>query len=227
MSDKISDISLVGHELQAPLTALRTRIETALEAPWCRDACRGVLESCLVEVGALSRLIQDLLLIERADTLTRTETRFDLAVLARTVSQSFQAVAEDRGVQFSIHVREGLSVVGDESQIRRILVNLLDNAFKYTPAGGQIVLECTSSRNEVSVSIIDTGCGIPPDSIPRLFERFYQVDKVRDREWGGMGLGLSIVAALVEQNRATIEVESRAGKGSRFTVRFPRKKEHR
>jgi signal transduction histidine kinase len=223
MAKKISDISLIAHELQAPLTLLRSRLEAALDAYWCKDESLELVETSLREVENMSRVIVDLLLLERveSDGLPREGRRLDLAELARTVCESFRPSADARGIDLGTAFDGSHPIHGNPNELHRILVNIVDNALKYTPAGGKVSLEGRLSENEVGLSVKDTGCGIPRESIPHLFERFYQVDKARDREAGGTGLGLSIVDALVEQNGGTVEVESTPGKGTRVIVRFP------
>ncbi len=110
----------------------------------------------------------------------------------------------------------------DEEAIRQILDNLMDNAIKYTPEGGSVRVRCQAERSTVSIEVADSGIGIPRDDLPRVFERFYRVDKARSRELGGTGLGLSIVKHLVQSLGGQITVDSRIGAGSRFTVQLPR-----
>jgi two-component system phosphate regulon sensor histidine kinase PhoR len=113
-------------------------------------------------------------------------------------------------------------VLADEEAIRQIVDNLVDNAIKYTPAGRSVSVSCWGDHNEICVEVADTGIGIPRDDLPRIFERFYRVDKARSRELGGTGLGLSIVKHLVGSIGGQIDVSSRLGSGSRFQIRLPR-----
>jgi signal transduction histidine kinase len=225
MTKDPSQISLIAHELQAPLALLKSRLEQALHADWCRGEGQDLLQQCLAEVESMNRLIVDLLLLERTDAgeLARSRQHFDMAELTRTVCDGFESLATSRGIRFDFTLSGPLPVMGDESQLKRVLANLLDNAFKYTAPGSQVRLEGCSAGGMVAVEVRDKGCGIPCEAIPHIFERFYQVDRARDREAGGIGMGLSIVRALVDQNGGTIEVESAPGQGSCFTVKLPLK----
>lgn len=223
MTKELPDISLVVHELQAPLTLLRARLETALGAEWCRGDCRGLLRQCLEEAQSMNQVVVDLLLLQKAESggLTAECQRLDMAEVIRAVGESFEPLADKRELRFEVEVEGSLPVMGEESGLRHALVNLLDNAFKCTPPGGLVSVEGRRVKDRMELAIKDTGRGIPPEAIPLVFEPFYQVEKARDHEAGGVGLGLAIVRALVEQNGGTARVESTPGKGSVFTMDFP------
>ncbi len=218
-----SETSILVHELQAPLTILRTRLESALGEPWCIDDCERLIRECATEVRGLSQLVVDLLLLEKSEAgrLPKNPVPFDLIQLAARVGKSFENLADSRGIQFSIAAGDGLTVVADESQVEHVLINLLDNAFKFTPSGGNIEIETAQTGSTVMVRVVDSGIGISPEESTRIFERFHQIDKEKSREPGGVGLGLSIARALAEQNGGTLEVESTLGQGSCFTLRLP------
>jgi two-component system phosphate regulon sensor histidine kinase PhoR len=223
MAKKLSDISQAVHELQAPLTLLRARLETALGAEWCRGDCRELIRLCLEEAESMNQIVVDLLLLQKAesDEPPIEYQRFDMAELIRAVGKSFAPLAEKRELRFEVEAKGSLPVMGDESGLRRALVNILDNAFKCTPPGGSVSVECRCVGERMELAIKDTGRGIPPEAVPHVFERFYQVDKAGDHDAGGVGLGLAIARALVERHRGTARVESTPGKGSVFTLTFP------
>ena len=136
--------------------------------------------------------------------------------------RTVEAEARVRGVAVACGRMEEARVLGDRFQIEQALVNLLDNAVKFNRPSGEVLVEITRPTDgRVSISISDTGIGIPYDDLPRIFERFYRVDKARSREVGGTGLGLSIVKHLAERLNGTVTVESQLGKGSTFTLLFP------
>jgi signal transduction histidine kinase len=222
MAKKISEISLVAHELQAPLIMLKSRLEAALSTPWCRNDALELVQASLREIECMNRMVMDLLLLERAESgeLVREDSRLELAELARTVCRRFRPFAAERRIELDTCLEGPLFIQGNSDQLQRILVNLIDNAFKYTPTGGCVAVEGRQLDDQIVMEVKDTGCGIPRESIPHLFEPFYQVDKARDREAGGIGLGLAIVRALVENNGGTVETESFQGGGTRIILRF-------
>src|SRR5262249_18428213 len=133
--------------------------------------------------------------------------------------------AEAKGLNLALDLGgldETTCILADEEAVRQILDNLIDNALKYTPTGGSVRVACTLADQNLAIAVADSGIGIPQDDLPRIFERFYRVDKARSRELGGTGLGLSIVKHLVQSIGGQIGVESRLGAGSQFTVRLPR-----
>jgi Signal transduction histidine kinase len=130
-------------------------------------------------------------------------------------------LAEDKGLVLTEEVPPDLSILGDPDHLIRLFVNLLDNAIKYTPPGGQVVLRAGKERTGVWVAISDTGPGIPPEHLPHLFERFYRVEESRSRHSGGAGLGLAIAYEIARWHGGTIEVQSEPGHGATFTVHLP------
>lgn len=218
-----SEISLVTHELQAPLTVLRSRLEAALETSWCTGECQTFVAHCLDEVRAMNQLVVDILLLERLEAggLPFTAGELDLAELAAQVGESFEAVAKGKGLTFQMNLGTPLPVLGDASQLRRVLVNLLDNAVKYTSPGGEVRLTGSPVGFEAEIEVMDSGAGIAPKELSRIFDRFYQVDKSASRESGGVGLGLSIARALAEENSGTLDVRSEPQRGSRFILKIP------
>ena len=135
--------------------------------------------------------------------------------------RTLEAEARLRGVSLLCGRLEDVQVLGDRLQIEQALVNLLDNAVKFNRPSGEVLMEVMRADGHVRVTLTDTGIGIPHDDLPRIFERFYRVDKARSREVGGTGLGLSIVKHIIERMNGTVSVESQLGKGSTFTLLLP------
>ena len=212
-----------SHELRTPLTAIRSIGETALHDPTGTCACRENIGSILEETDRLVQLVEALLLLSRADAgeVERLREPLDLAALAAEAVDLLSVLVEEKEQRLTLEIRERPLVTVDRTSARQALVNLLDNAIKYTPAGGAIrVTVSLSSSGQGIVEIADSGPGIPEDEFERIFDRFYRVDTGRSREIGGAGLGLSIVKWAIEVNGGSIEVESTPDQGSVFRVLF-------
>jgi heavy metal sensor kinase len=213
-----------SHELLTPLTAMRTETEVALRADRPTEQYRRVLASILEEIERLTRLADSLLLLSREDTcaiqLCRGLVQLDDVV--RGVAEHAAVLAEAANVKLEVGQLPTVSVEADVDCLRQVFLNLLDNAVKYTQPGGLVTVRGHATESEATVEVSDTGIGIPPESLPRVFDRFYRVDKSRSRQMGGVGLGLSICKALIERHGGRIEVESVLSKGSTFRVILPR-----
>lgn len=213
-----------SHELRTPLTAIRSVGEVGMQADIDAASCREVIGSMLEETDRLTKLVDSLLLLSRADagSLPLTRERTDLVVLARDVCDCLQVLAEEKGQTLSIAAPQPVFVTVDRTTLRQALINLLDNAIKYSPDGGfiQVVVEATPD-GEASIAVSDDGPGIAAEHRQRIFERFYRIDRGRSREIGGAGLGLSIVQWAVSANNGRVELEGREGKGSTFRMYFP------
>jgi two-component system phosphate regulon sensor histidine kinase PhoR len=221
-------VANVSHELKTPLASIKAYTETLLD--WAlHDENVNVrfLERIEEQAERLNQLILDLLSLARLESGQELFEHRPL-VLAPVVGscvESHRQRAEARSLELSLDLGplDGETrVMADEEAIRQILDNLIDNAIKYTPDGGSVSIACRAEGELVSVEVADTGIGIPRDDLPRVFERFYRVDKARSRELGGTGLGLSIVKHLVQSIGGQINVSSRVGAGSQFTVQLPR-----
>lgn len=212
-----------SHELRAPLTAIQGNLELVQRHPEMAAADREVaLAEASREAHRLSRLVADLLALARADAglgLRRQRVELDRLVL--------EAVNEARhlahGQRIEVDKLEGVTLYGDRDRLKQLLLILLDNAIKYTPAEGRISLALIHGVGESRVTVNDTGIGIPEEALPHLFERFYRADPARARDPGGTGLGLPIAQWIVEQHGGRIEVQSRAGVGTIVTVSLPAK----
>ena len=211
-----------AHELRTPLTALRGGIEVALRAERSREDYRGVLTSSLEEVEQLIRLTEDLLLLSRSTMgLSAARQPVDLEPLCLEALELGVRLAKGKGVSVSMGATVPAVVQGDAGALRRAVLNLVDNAVKYTPAGGSVVVSLERSGERVWIVVEDTGIGIDPADAERIFEPFVRLDAGRSRDTGGTGLGLAIARSIVLAHRGTLEVETRAGGGSRFTIDLP------
>ncbi len=219
-------VANVSHELRTPLTGIKGYVEAlrdgGLQNPVQAEQFLGVIQR---HSERMDKIVSDLLLlseIESADRVLQSET-VHLPELLRTAVETLRPLAEGKKQSLRVEPLEGLPTLRADSQkIHQVMINLLHNAISYTPEGGSIAVEAIPVSEGVEISVIDNGIGIPPDDLPRIFERFYRVDKGRSRELGGTGLGLSIVKHIVEAHGGQIRVESKPGKGSRFTFFLPR-----
>jgi len=214
----------IAHELRTPLTALRGEAEIALLHGRTPEDYRRVLSSQLEEFQKLSRLIDQLLTLARAEAgefhLERTDVSMDL--LLKYIVETLTLLADEKGVALKLDSPSATVVRGDKEWLERALLNLLDNAIKYTPAGGRVTVRTESQASGVRIDIEDTGTGISPEALPHIFDRFYREDPARDKSVEGVGLGLSLVKWIVEEHGGTIEAASIPGDGSRFTILLPR-----
>jgi heavy metal sensor kinase len=211
-----------SHELRTPLTILRGELESmfheGVPAPH-----RERVGALLVEVERLSMIVERLFALSRLDAgEAQSEwVRFDLAELATTTAGQMTLLAEDRRIAVSCEAPSPVMVHGDRSRLKQVVVNLLDNAIKYTQEGGAVRLRVLASQDLAFLEIIDTGVGIPPEDLPRIFNRFFRVNQTRSQHPEGAGLGLAIVESICNANHCEIEVESVLGKGSCFRVKLP------
>ncbi|WP_395749571.1 sensor histidine kinase [Prosthecobacter sp.] len=214
-----------SHELRTPLTVLRGEIEVALRKPRTAEEYREVLVSNREEIERLSRLTENMLALAHVDVGEALAQRelVNVSELCSGVVAKLQALAEERRILLRHEDgSEGpLSVNGDRMALDRVMLNLIENALRYTPAGESVTVRVSQLRPWIEIEVIDTGGGISAEHLPHLFERFYRVDKARSRAHGGSGLGLSIVKALVEAHGGGVSVRSEVGKGSVFVVRLP------
>jgi heavy metal sensor kinase len=211
-----------SHELRTPLTAIRAEVEVALAAAAVTPEQERLLASVLEECDRLTRLTDQLLALAREDAKPRPALeQVDLAVQAAGIAENLRPLAEAKGLGLDVKASGDVSVRGDGVRLRQVFYNLLDNAIKYTPAGGTVEVGVEAQRATVVVRVRDTGIGIPPEHLPHVFERFYRVDKARSRAEGGTGLGLSIVRAIVAAHGGRIELTSTPGQGTTCTVTLP------
>ncbi|MGA2540310.1 MAG: heavy metal sensor histidine kinase [Verrucomicrobiota bacterium] len=212
-----------SHELRTPLAALRGEMESVVEQARALPEWRDRVGSALEEVDRLAKIVDTLFAISRLDAgeAQQVWTKFDLARLASSTAEQMSLLAEDKGVKVSCQVPAEVKVEGDRARIKQVVVNLLDNAIKYTPRGGAVSLHVQARGCKAILEVVDTGIGIPAGALPHVFERFFRVDKARSREAGGAGLGLAIVKSICAAHGGKVEVESVEGKGSWFRVELP------
>jgi two-component system, OmpR family, sensor kinase len=212
-----------SHEFRTPLSIIRGEADVALSQGRSPEEYRETLAVIQDEARRLTRLVDDMLALARADSGQRIHQveEFYLDDLVEECARSFQSLAERNRLTLSLDAGEDISIRGDEELLRRMISNLLDNAVKYTPPGGSVSVALRSDASHVKLTISDTGIGVPADEAGRIFERFYRVDKARSRAVGGSGLGLPIVKWIAELHGGAVELDSRVGQGSAFTVSLP------
>jgi heavy metal sensor kinase len=212
-----------SHELRTPLTALRAEVEVALGKPPAQLDSQQVLGDVLEELVRMSRLTDQLLALSRRDAGVEqlSAVPLDLPALVSGVVEALRPLAEIKGVQLWLEQDELVRISGDESLLRQVFINLLDNAIKYTPAGGTVRVRVGRRDSAAVVTVADTGIGIPAEHLPHVFDRFYRVDRARTRAEGGTGLGLSIARSIVLAHRGSIDMSGTAGHGTICTVTLP------
>lgn len=212
-----------SHELRTPLTAIKGRINVTLSRARTALEYENTLRAIEQEVDRLIRLSTDLLFLARLEQGYLRFSRSALVVsdLLDTILEQAQHLAEMRHITLVGDIAPSLSICGDLDYLIRLFLNLLDNAIKYTPVGGEITVQAIAQGSEVRVAISDTGPGIPPEHLPHLFDRFYRVEADRSRSTGGAGLGLAIAWEIACAHGGTLSVQSQLGTGTTFTVRLP------
>lgn len=212
-----------SHELRTPLTILKGETEIALKTEKTVDGLKAVLKSNLEEINHLVDMVKKLLFLSREDAGIR-DTPIETVELDKLLLEKYEQakrLAEEKGINMSLAKNDKVSVKGDPHRLRELLLNLIENAVKYTPAGGDVTLTLKGSNGFAKVIVADTGIGISKEDCPHVFERFYRVDKARVRSEGGSGLGLNICKQIVEAHKGVIKLKSELGKGSSFIVHLP------
>ena len=223
--DRITQFTAnASHELRTPLALMRTTTEVSLRTSQTVADYREAQQEVLSELEKTSSLVEKLMLLARADAGVETLQRnpVNVAECLRDACKDGQILAEAKQLKFAKHIdSQELFVEGDSHALRRLFLILIDNAIKYTPAGGTVTVGLRNSSGSVVAEFRDTGIGISADDLPNIFDRFYRADKARSREFGGVGLGLSIARWVAEAHRGSIEVQSTLDTGSLFLVRLP------
>jgi len=211
----------VGHELRTPLTVIKGNI-TLMRKLGCTD--EESLDSVEEEVDRLTRMVGDLLLLARAESgkLPLNRIEVDLDTLLLEVLQQSQVLAHDK-LDLRLGEIDQVLVCGDRDRLKQVLINLISNAVKYTPAGGEVIASLSKDGDQAKITIQDNGPGIPADELPHIFERFYRIEKSRTRsaDGKGFGLGLSIAYWIIKHHEGDIEVKSTEGEGTTFTIWLP------
>jgi len=213
-----------SHELRTPLTLIQSAAEYALRRDRDRSELVEALRQILREARRTVRTLNHLLALARSDANVKTFEPgvVDLKATVDELRPNVEALAagKDQSIRFELPL-ERLEVLGDADSLQRLVLILVDNAFKYTPPEGSVSVSLGEEEGAAVLTVRDTGIGISAEDIPHVFERFWRADKVRSREFGGAGLGLSMARSIADQHGATIAVNSALGHGSTFTVRIP------
>ncbi len=212
-----------AHELQTPLTILKGEIEVALRYPRSPQEYQEVLTSSLEEIDRINSLVAGLLLLARSDrgVLKLDLKPLELQELLEEVGEQMRLLAENHGVSLDYGTVEPAIIQGDREHFKRLLLNLIDNAIKYTLPEGRITLSLGCEGRQARLAVADTGLGLTPEEQQQIFNRFYRAAAARSQNGGGAGLGLSIAQSLAVAHGGNIEVESTPGQGSTFTVTLP------
>jgi heavy metal sensor kinase len=212
-----------SHEMRTPLTVIRGELESLTQHPRAPREIREALGSLLEEAESLAGIVENLFAIARFDggEVQAKWTQFDMAKLAVNTAEQMLLLAEDKQISITWNAPGPVLVEGDSPRIKQVVVNLLDNAIKYTQPGGAIRLSVWNDEKHAILEVADNGMGVPLKDQAHIFERFYRVDKARSRELGGAGLGLAIVKSICAAHGGTVQVQSTEGQGSCFKVALP------
>jgi two-component system, OmpR family, sensor kinase len=213
-----------SHELRTPLTVLQGELESIAQGGQRLPAdVRDTIGSALEETQRLAKIVENLLGISRleAGEARKQPERLDFAELARSTADQMRLLAEEKHIVLNCDGAELVEVEADPSRLKQVVVNLLDNAIKYTPEGGTVRVSVERRNNHAILQVADTGIGISPADKPHIFDRFYRADKARSRQMGGTGLGLSIVRSICLAHGGQVTVESAEGQGTVFNVEIP------
>ncbi|MFS0780624.1 two-component system histidine kinase PnpS [Bacillus sp. 1P06AnD] len=216
-------VANVSHELRTPITSIKGFSETLLDGDLKdQQTLRAFLTIILNESDRLQMLIQELLELSKIEKseFALAMSKIDLASLVRDTGEMFKRKAEKKQISFTVENKGPVIIEADSSRLKQVLINLISNAFNYTQEGGNVWVRIKEDDNYAYLEVEDTGIGIDEKEIPRIFERFYRVDRARSRNSGGTGLGLAIVKHLVEAHKGLLEVNSIPGEGTTFIVRL-------
>jgi signal transduction histidine kinase len=209
----------VAHDLRTPMTRLRGVAEMALQSEPNLETYREALSDCLEESEQVLRMLNMLMDISEvaAGSVKLDIKEVNVLALVDHVGEVYRGVAEDKNILIKIDCPGELSLAGDRNRMLQVIANLLDNAIKYTQSGGVVEIAASLDKeNEVALSVRDSGIGIPPEDLTKIWDRFYRGDKSRTQR--GLGLGLSLVKAVIQAHRGRIEVFSEVGKGTQFVI---------
>ncbi len=216
-------IADASHELRTPLTIMRGELESIVDETQFTPDVQRTAASVLEEVERLARIVEGLFAVSRLDAgeAQKEWVQFDLAMLATSTAEQMCLLAEDKAIAITTYAPRPVPIEGDRARLKQVVVNLLDNAIKYTSDGGKIRLSVVATNGKAVLEVEDNGIGIPAAAQPHIFERFFRVDKARSREMGGAGLGLSIVKSICAAHGGRVDFQSAEGAGSRFKVELP------
>lgn len=212
-----------SHELRTPLTIMRMELEAVSQETSLGNALREKIASILEETERLARTVEGLFAISRleAGEALMEVTHFDLSDLVSTTAEQMALLADEKSVAVRLQAAEPIQVSGDRFRLKQVIVNLLDNAIKYSPVGGEIILSTRTMEGQALFEVADHGPGIPAEALPQVFDRFFRADAVRTHTASGAGLGLSIVRSICQAHGGTVEAANRPTGGCCITVRLP------
>lgn len=219
-------VANVSHELKTPLTSIKTYTETILDQDIDEESKNKFLNVILNEANRMTRLVSDLLQLTKFDykKVAWNKIEFDLPELVKQICEKHKIQADTKNQILDCFITSNVPTVNaDRDGIEQVVTNILTNSIKYTPEGGNIKVYVGSVHDDAYIKIIDNGIGIPKEDLPRVFERFYRVDKARSREMGGTGLGLPIAKEIIEANGGSIDMKSEIGKGTEVVIKVPLK----
>ncbi|MCI8518773.1 MAG: cell wall metabolism sensor histidine kinase WalK [Clostridia bacterium] len=217
----------VSHELKTPITSIMGYADTLLEDEYDKETKDKFLNVIATEARRMAKLVTDLLALSRYDNdeMKQRKVEFDLGELVKQCQEKVQLEIEKKHQTVECFVTANVpQVFADKDGIERVVLNILTNSIKYTPASGNIKIYVGFVYNDAYIKIIDNGIGIPEEDLTRIFERFYRVDKARTREMGGTGLGLSIAKEILDKNEGSIDIKSKKGEGTEVVIKVPTKK---
>lgn len=221
-------VANVSHELKTPLTSIKTYSETMIEQDLDEESKNKFMKVILSEANRMTRLVSDLLQLTKFDykKVAWNKINFDITELTKQVCEKHKIQAEKKEQILECYITSNVpEVYGDRDGIERVITNIVTNSIKYTPEKGNIKVYVGAVYDDAYIKIIDNGIGIPKEDLPRVFERFYRVDKARSREMGGTGLGLPIAKEIIEANGGSIDMKSDVGKGTEVVIKVPLKKD--
>jgi two-component system sensor histidine kinase CiaH len=218
-----------SHELRTPLTVIQANLELLFRHPQQTIEEESVkINTALNEAKRMIKLVGGLLILARSGSVEQFSfTNFYFDPMINEVVEQFRCLAQAKNIELNVSMDEQINIMGDPDRLRQLIIILLDNAVKYTPANGQITLICRHHKQSVEVVVEDTGMGISEDDLPHIFDRFYRSDKSRTRSEGGAGLGLSIAQWIIEGHSGVIRAESKLMKGTKFSFQVPLKQKIR
>jgi len=213
-----------SHELRTPLTIMKGEVELALRSERTKEEYQEILVSVLEEIERMTNIVENLLLLAKSEAgeILIDKKEINIKEIVYELCDQLEMFASERNVSLIFNELEDANIIGDKLRLRQVFTNLIVNAIKYNVEGGKVVIKIENSPNGVLVVVEDTGIGIKPEEINKIFDRFYRSDKSRKREVGGAGLGLSICKSIIEAHGGYIDVESEFGKGSKFSVWLPK-----
>ncbi len=221
MESQRAFVADASHELRTPLSLIRANAEMMQRHPEATDPAS--VEDIIKETDRLAYLVSQLLTLARSDAADAPleKTPIDVNHLASDITRQMKLLADEKQISVNLHADGAATVQGDEQRLGELLLILLDNSIKYTDAGGAVDVSVARSNGRVQIAVSDNGVGIPQESLPHVFDRFYRVDKARSREIGGSGLGLAIARWIAEKHDGRIAIDSEPGKGTKVTVDLP------